>query len=219
MLKAIIFDMDGVLIDSMTYHADAWKTVLAEQGINITRQDIYDIEGSNHEGVISLMYEKAGKIPVTLEFDELAYKKREVFRTINQSKPFDGITECLDILKNKFRIGVVSGSDKKELMGFIGRFFPDVFDVVVAGDDVRKGKPSPEPYLKAVQILGIEKEECIVIENAPMGVESAKSAGLYCIAMPIYVEPHKLKKADVVLKNHAALFDYLATKINIPDQH
>ena len=218
MLKAIIFDMDGVLIDSMVYHADSWKTVLAEQGVNITRQDIYDIEGSNHEGVISLMFEKAGKVPDSKEFDELAWKKREVFRSINQSKPFDGITECLDILKNKFRIGVVSGSDRTEVMGFIGRFFPGVFDVVVAGDDVRQGKPSPEPYLKAVEMLGIEKEECFVIENAPMGVESAKSAGLYCIAMPIYVEPQQLKKADLVLKNHAALFDYIAVKINNPNQ-
>jgi beta-phosphoglucomutase len=217
-LKAVIFDMDGVLIDSMAYHADAWKTVLAEQGVNITRQDIYDIEGSNHKGVISLMYRKAGKVPDSKEFDELALKKREVFRSINQSKPFDGIIECLDKLKNKFRIGVVSGSDRIEVMEFIGRFFPGVFDVVIAGDDVRQGKPSPEPYLKAVELLGIEKEECFVIENAPLGVESAKSAGLYCIAMPIYVKPHQLKKADVVLKNHAALFDYLATKINIPNQ-
>jgi beta-phosphoglucomutase len=217
-LKSIIFDMDGVLIDSMTYHADAWKTVLAEQGVNITRQDIYEIEGSNHEGVISLMLEKAGKVPDAMDFDKLAQKKREIFRSINHSKPFDGITECLDVLKNKFRIGVVSGSDRTEVMGFIDRFFPGVFDVVVAGEDVRHGKPSPEPYLKAVEGLGIEKEECIVIENAPMGVESAKSAGLYCIAMPIYVKAHKLKKADVVLRNHAALFDYLTTKINIPNK-
>jgi len=217
-LKAIIFDMDGVLIDSMPCHADAWKRVLAEKGVNITRQDIYNIEGSNHEGVIRLMFEKAGKLVEISEFDELAQKKREIFRSINQSKPFDGITECLDILKNKFRIGVVSGSDRTEVMEFIGRFFPGVFNVVVAGDDVRQGKPSPEPYLKAVEILGIEKEECFVIENAPMGVESAKSAGLYCIAMPIYVEPQQLKKADLVLKNHAALFDYIAVKINNPNQ-
>lgn len=209
MLKAIIFDMDGVLINSMPYHADAWKTVLAEEGVNITRQDIYEIEGSNHEGVLRLMFEKAGKVLDINECEELAQKKRDVFRRINQSKPFESITGCLDLLKKKYLLGVVSGSDRTEVLDLLDRFFPGVFQIVVAGEDVKEGKPSPEPYLKAVKMLGIEKEECIVIENAPMGVESAKRAGLYCIAMPIYVLPDKLEKADIVLENHAVLIDYL----------
>ncbi|HUV81676.1 MAG TPA: HAD family phosphatase [archaeon] len=215
MLKAIIFDMDGVLIDSMPCHAEAWKRVLAEKGVNITRQDIYNIEGSNHEGVIRLMFGKAGKVVDINELDELAQKKRELFRRKNQSKPFESITECLDLLKKKYRLGVVSGSDRAEVLDLLDRFFPGVFEIVVAGEDVREGKPSPEPYLKAVKMLGIEKEECIVIENAPMGVESAKRAGLYCIAMPIYVLPEKLEMADIVLENHPALIDYLKNHVLI----
>lgn len=209
MIKAVIFDMDGVLVDSMPYHADAWIAVFAELGIHITRQDIYDIEGSNHEGVIRLVFEKAGRKPKAEDFNELALKKREIFQKMNKVGVFDGIPETLEFLKNKCLLGVVSGSDREVVMELLGRFFPNTFDAVVTGNDVREGKPSPEPYLKAVGMLNVRKDECIVIENAPLGVESAKRAGLFCVAIPTYVRAQRLKDADVVLANHAALREYL----------
>ncbi|MDP2844552.1 MAG: HAD family phosphatase [Candidatus Methanoperedens sp.] len=209
MLKAVIFDMDGVLVDSMPYHADAWIAVFAELGIHINREDIYDIEGSNHEGVIRLVFEKAGRKPKSEDFNELAWKKREIFQKINNVGVFEGIHETLDFLKNKCLLGVVSGSDRAIVMELLERFFPNTFDAVVTGNDVREGKPSPEPYLKVIDMLNVEKDECIVIENAPLGVESAKSAGLYCLAIPTYVQARRLKKADVVLPNHAALREYI----------
>lgn len=210
MPRAVIFDMDGVLVDSMPYHADAWRTVFADVGVQITRQDIYDIEGSNHEGIIRLIFKKIGRAPSPEEILELAKKKKEIFTRINKVTVFDGIYECLDILKNRCLLGVVSGSDRAVVLELINRFFPDTFDAVVTGNDVTEGKPSPEPYLKAVNILRVRKNECIVIENAPLGVESAKLAGLYCIAIPTYVEPKRLEGADIVLPNHAALKEYIA---------
>jgi beta-phosphoglucomutase len=209
MLKAVIFDMDGVLVDSMPYHADAWKIVFAEAGIHIGRQDIYDLEGSNHEGIIRLVYEKAGRTPEPEDFYALAKKKREIFARINKMSVFEGIYECLNFLKNKCLLAVVSGSDKEIVMEIIGRFFPERFSAVVSGNDVTKGKPSPEPYLKAVRMLGISSDECIVIENSPLGVESAKRAGLFCVAIPTYVEAQRLKGADVVLENHGMLKQYM----------
>ncbi len=209
-LKAVIFDMDGVLVDSMPDHADAWKTVFGELGIHITRQDIYDIEGSNHEGIIRLVFKKAGRTPEAEELVGLAQKKKEIFTRTNKVTVFDGIYECLGLLKNRCLLGVVSGSDKAVVMELLGRFFPDTFDAVVTGNDVREGKPSPEPYLKVIKMLKVRKDECIVIENAPLGVESAKRAGLFCIAIPTYVEAQRLKGADVVLPNHAALKEHIA---------
>lgn len=210
MVKAVIFDMDGVLVDSMPYHADAWIIVFAEAGIYIKRQDVYEVEGSNHEGIIRLIFKKAGRTPAPEDFEELSLKKREVFARINNVEVFEGIHDCLDFLKNRCSLGVVSGSDKGVVMELIERFFPDTFEAIVTGNDVKEGKPSPEPYLKAVEMLGIRKDECIVIENAPLGVESAKRAGLYCVAIPTYVEKERLKNADVVLESHAALKDYVA---------
>ena len=208
-LKAVIFDTDGVLVDSMPDHADAWRTVFGELGIHITRQDIYDIEGSNHEGIIRLVFEEAGRTPAPGDFVELAKKKREIFSRINKVSVFPGIYECLDFLKNKCLLGVVSGSDRAVVMELLERFFPNTFDSVVTGNDVREGKPSPEPYLKAIGMLKVGKDECIVIENAPLGVESAKSAGLYCIAIPTYVERSRLMGADVILANHKMLKQYI----------
>ncbi|MCZ7399806.1 MAG: HAD family phosphatase [Candidatus Methanoperedens sp.] len=209
MPKAVIFDMDGVLVDSMPYHADAWKTVFAEVGIHINREDIYDIEGSNHEGIIRLVFRKAGRTPTHEDFNVLANKKMEIFTKTNKVTVFPGIYECLELLKNKCLLGVVSGSDRAVVMGLLLRFFPNTFDAVVSGNDVKEGKPSPEPYLKAVGMLKLEKDECIVIENAPLGVESAKRAGLFCIAIPTYVEAHRLKGADVVLETHGMLKEYI----------
>ena len=200
--------MDGVLVDSMPDHADAWKEVLAEQGIHIERQDIYNIEGSNHVGVITLMFQKAGRIPPT-DFTELARKKREVFERINNVKAFDGLSETLVALKDGYRFGVVSGSDREIVTELLDRFYPGIFDAVVSGNDVTNGKPSPEPYLKALGMLGVRNDECIVIENAPMGVESAKKAGIYCVAIPTYVKSQRLEGADIVLENHERLVEFL----------
>lgn len=202
--------MDGVLVDSMPYHADAWIAVFAEVGIHINRQDIYDIEGSNHEGIIRLVFRKAGRTPTLDDFEALAKKKMEIFTKTNKVTVFPGIYECLGFLKNRCLLGVVSGSDKAVVMELLLCFFPNTFDIVVTGNDVNEGKPSPEPYLKAVGMLKLEKDECIVIENAPLGVESAKRAGLFCIAIPTYVEAHKLKGADVVLADHGILKEYIA---------
>ena len=209
MLKALIFDMDGVLVDSMPYHADAWITALNEIGINVSRQDIYDIEGSNHEGLINLVFSRNGRTPRPCDYEDLAKRKSKIFKSINKIHPFKGMVECLEQLKKRYHLGVVSGSDNKIVHLIINKFFSEVFDIVISGDDVEEGKPSPIPYLKAVEMLGILQDECIVIENAILGVESAKSAGLYCVAVASYIEPQKLEKADLVFKEHNELRKFL----------
>jgi beta-phosphoglucomutase len=217
MLKALIFDVDGVLVDSMPYHADAWKEALEEVGIHITRQDIYEIEGSNGTGVVRLMFEKAGRTPQPGHFKDIPAKKREVFFRINKVEVFDDIDKCLNLLKKRYLLAVVSGADSTIVHSILDRFFPGVFDAVVTGGDVKEGKPSPEPYLKAVEMLNVQKDECIVFENAPMGVESAKRAGLYCVAIPAYLPPDTLKNADMVLENHSEFSRYLLELV--PGQH
>ena len=209
MIKAVIFDMDGVLVDSMPYHADAWVSVFKDVGINIRREDIYDIEGSNYTGIINLVFKKAGRKPEPSDYSMLAQKKQEIFSKINKVRVFDGIYECINSFRNKCLFAVASGSDRAVVIELIERFFPKTFTAIVSGNDVKEGKPYPEPYLKAVEMLKVNKDECIVIENAPLGVESAKRAGLFCIAIPTYVKPELLKDADVVLANHAMLKEYI----------
>ncbi len=206
--------MDGVLIDSMPSFAEAGRIVFEEIGINIRKEDIYDIEGLNHEGMIKTVFKKAGKTPNIEDFEKLLRKKKEIFAKVNKVQVFGGIYECLDLLKKRCLLGVVSGSDKTVVFDIIGMFFPYTFDAVVTGNDVKEGKPSPESYLKAVEMLKVRTDECIVIENSPLGVESAKKAGLFCIAIPTYVNRNRLKNADIVIQDHNMLKDYIKDIFN-----
>ena len=211
MLKAIIFDVD-VLVDSMFYQADAWVKTFKEAGINITREDIYELEGSNNQRLIKSIFEKAGKEPDPWHLEQLPEKKREVLE-FDKIKPFEGILDCLKELKQHFKLAMVSGSHIDTVTGVVNKYFSNCFDVIITGSDLERGKPDPDPYLKALEMLDLTKNECIVIENAPLGITAAKRAGLYCVAVASMLEPEKVEHADLVLEDHAALLEYLKSLI------
>ena len=208
MLKTLIFDMDGVLVDSMHLHAAAWEMAFSEAGISISPQSIYALEGSNDRGIVeNILYGKG--ISGSFEsFSSIAVRKRALFNVMDV-KPFSGINECLESLSSNYLLAVVSGSDRNAVNGILERYFNVDFDAVVSGDDVLNGKPDPDPYLKAVGSLGADIANCIVFENAPYGVEAAKKAGIYCIGIPTYVDPQLLGMADKVLVDHLSLLAFL----------
>lgn len=213
MLKGLIFDVDGVLMDSMPYHAEAWVKAFGEAGISITNMDIYEIEGSNHKGVVDSIFRKAGMEPKTSDYEAFLITKRENFLRNNKAEPFKGMQTCLQALKKKYKLAVASGADRTIVNALMDKFYPGIFEVIISGEDVTRGKPDPEPYLTAVRKLGLETEECMVIENAPLGIKSAKNAGIYCVAVPTYLPKEKLIGADMVLIDHAELISYLSRLI------
>jgi beta-phosphoglucomutase len=208
MLKAVIFDVDGVLVDSMRFHADAWANVFCEVGITITREDIYELEGSNERAIIKSIFEKAGKEPEPWHLEYLVNKKREVFE-FDQLKPFKGIQDCLKKLKRYFNLAAVSGSSSNVVGKVMNKFFSGCFEVIITGDDLERGKPDPAPFLRALAKLDITKNECIVIENSPMGITAAKRAEIYCVAVASTLGPDKLQHADLVFRDHIALLGFL----------
>lgn len=212
MLKAIIFDVDGVLIDSMRFQADAWVKTFKEIGINITREDIYELEGSNNKRLIKSIFEEAGKEPEPWHLEQLPEKKREVL-DFDRIKPYEGIPDCLKALKRHFKLALVSGSHTDTVNKVVNKYFSNCFDVIITGSDLERGKPDPDPYLKALEKLNLAKNECMIIENAPLGITAAKRAGIYCVAVTGMLEPEKIEHADLVLENHAALFKYLKNLI------
>lgn len=212
MLKAIIFDVDGVLVDSMRFQADAWVKTFKEVGITITRGDIYELEGSNNRRLIKSIFEKAGKEPEPWHLEQLPEKKREVLE-FDQIKPFEGIPDCLKELKRHFKLAMVSGSHIDTINKVVNKYFSNCFDVIITGSDLERGKPDPDPYLKALEKLSLTKNECVVIENAPLGITAARRAGLYCVAVASMLEPEKIEHADLVLEDHAALLDYLKSLV------
>ena len=113
-----------------------------------------------------------------------------------------------DIYKDVFEL-LESVVGKKSLEKTVSEDFLRKFDIVLSENDYEKGKPEPEPYLTAIKRLNLKPEECVVIENAPLGIESAKSAGAYCIALTTTLSREYLSKADVILNNHQELFHYI----------
>ncbi len=212
-MKAIIFDMDGVLVDSMPYHAEAWKQAFATAGIEVEKREIYELEGSNHMQTVDIIFRRSGRVPTDKDAEELSKRKIEIFNRIEQVRPFDGIKELLADLAPKYSLAVVSGSNHNTVHDLMNTFFPGAFKVIIDGDDVHKSKPDPEPYLMAVEKLHVPKEECIVIENAPLGIRSAKSAGLRCIAVVAYLGRESLKEADVIVENHRELGRALRSEV------
>ncbi len=108
---------------------------------------------------------------------------------------------------------MVSGSHADTIDKIVNKFFPNYFDVIITGSDLERGKPDPAPYLKALEKLELAKNECIVIENAPLGITAAKRAGLYCVAVASTLEPEKVQHADLVFNDHSALLEYLKSLI------
>lgn len=208
MLKAIIFDADGVLVDSMYFQADSWVKAFKDVGINITRRDIYELEGSNDSRLIKAIFEKAGREPEPQQFEQLPEKKRELLE-FDKIKPYKGILDCLKELKQHFKLAMVSGSNRNTVEKIVNKFFSGCFDVVISGSDHERGKPNPDPFLTALEKLDLTKNECIVVENSPLGITSARRAGLYCVAVASVLEPEMIQHADLVLKDHDALICYL----------
>jgi haloacid dehalogenase superfamily, subfamily IA, variant 3 with third motif having DD or ED len=206
-IEALIFDMDGVLIDSMHLHAMAWKTAFMEEGISIDERDIFALEGENDTGIVKRVLVINGNNSIDMEtiLTSVPARKHQLFDR-NSVTLFDGADDILRQIKGKFKLAVVSGSDRKIVEMMMEKYFPGIFDVVVSGDDTENGKPAPDPYNKAVEMLGISKDNCIVVENAILGVESANNAGIFTVGLPTYLTRKELEHADIVLHDHEELF-------------
>jgi HAD superfamily hydrolase (TIGR01509 family) len=209
LLKAVIFDMDGVLVDSMSDHAEAVQHIFDEIGVEMDKQDIFEREGERTVDIMKYLLQKASGDASQFDISSIVERYIAEFNRIAEFKVFEGMLECLTNLKDKFNLAVVSGSDRPIVYDIIESEYPGIFRELVTADDVQRGKPEPDPYLKAIEMLGISSHEAIVIENAPMGVESAKKAGLCCVAVPTYLDAEKFHQADMVIENHIRLVEFL----------
>lgn len=206
MLKAILFDMDGVLFDSMPNHAYAWSHAMTEYGLQMTPEEVYMNEGRTGSATINMLANRFWGRDATEEEKQLIYEaKSKVFNTCPEAKPMPGALETLKAVKEKgLKIVLVTGSAQTSLLEKLERSYPGFFhqDLMVTGFDVKLGKPYPEPYLKGLQKAGIKPEEGIVVENAPLGVQAGHAAGIFTIAAntgPLEDEVLKNAGADIVL--------------------
>lgn len=215
MFSTFFFDMDGTLFDSMPNHVLAWTDTFARYGIPFTPRDCYLNEGRTSRDVIRLLANRA-HVPIADSMLEQIYAEKTAFyRRVGGGKPMRDMDKVLAFLTSYNRqIWVVTGGGQVDLYEQLESFFQGIFrrDRIITAMDVERGKPAPDPYLKAWERCGQPKEQCCVIENAPLGVMSGKAAGLFTIA----VNTGALTRqdlldagADVVLDDMNALAQWL----------
>ena len=186
-LKAVFFDMDGVLFDSMPNHAKSWHKIMDDFGFNLTEEEAYMHEGRTGAGTINILSQRERGRDATEEEIQAIYQAKTIeFNKLPEAKRMPGALEVLQQIKNDgFTPTIVTGSGQKSLIDRINRNFPNIFDpsLMITASDVKYGKPNPEPYLMALQKTGLQPNEALVIENAPLGVQAGVAAGIFTIAV------------------------------------
>lgn len=186
-LKAFLFDMDGVLFDSMPNHAKAWVHAFVSLGLKFTDYDVYMREGMTGSSTINEVFgAQLGRGATEEECQRIYQFKSQYFESLPAAhvmKDVDGVLATIQAAEKG--IFLVTGSGQASLLDKLNHAFPDVFvkERMVTAYDVKKGKPDPEPYLMGLAKGGLQANQAIVVENAPLGVRSAVAAGIFTIAV------------------------------------
>ena len=195
-MKAVIFDMDGVIIDS-----EPMQT-MREFGVNISKDELNKYVGTTNEYMLNDLINKY-KIQKSIK-EILEYKMELTIRRIKETKinAISGIPELLISLKhNNIKTAIGSSSPKELIITVIEKFqLGKYFDCIVSGDEVKEGKPKPDIYLEVSKRIGVNPEECIVIEDSRNGVLAAKNAGMKCFGFRnVNSGNQDLSKADIIV--------------------
>ncbi len=217
--KVVLFDMDGVLYNSMPNHAKAWQRAMAEFGINFTAEDTYATEGARGVDTVR-KYAKVqlGKELTEDEAEEMYQLKARYFHEMPTTDIFDGVKDLMQKIQDGgLKIGIVTGSGQRQLINRLLSDFKDFINEtqVTTAFDVKRGKPNPDPYLIGLQKAGnFAPNEGIVVENAPLGVRAGVAAGCFTVAINSGPLP------DTALLNEGAniIFDTISDFSNCWEQ-
>ena len=201
MIKAVIFDMDGVMIDSEPLWEKTEKTMMARKGLVYTPVYREKIVGLGQKDSAILL---KNTFPINEDIDEIINQRISILLEIydQELELVDGLIELLDSVSNSsLKVALASSSPIRVIKFVLDKFdLNKYFDPVVSGDMVEKGKPNPDIYLHTAELMGLNPEQCVVIEDSINGVISAKSAGMNCIAVPDKrLDPEGFKPSDMIL--------------------
>ena len=204
-VMGVLWDMDGVLVDSGDFHFQAWTELLPEYGIEFSYELHQETFGRNNASILSLLFGE--KLTPEL-LSEVSDRKEEQFRAAirGHAQPLPGVRTWLERLRAEgARQGIASSAPVANIDTLTGELgLRGYFDAIVSGEDM-PGKPDPTLFLQVARQLGVSPESCVVVEDAIAGVEAAKRAGMKCIAVTTTNEAQALSAADIVVDRLDAL--------------
>lgn len=205
--KTVLFDMDGVIVDSMPYHFISWFETLKKYKVTVSPFDIYEKEGEKCEVCVRRFF-KRDKIKCDDKIvNEVLRLRDKLYKKYFKVHLFSDIEPVINRLKKQgFLLAIVTGSNKEKVKSMLPKKILSEFDVVISADMIKRGKPYPDSYLTAAKKLNIKPTECIVVENAPYGVKAAKAAKMFCVAVTTSLPAQYLAKADIVCKKVSDVF-------------
>lgn len=206
--------MDGILIDSMPLHVRSWKLTAEKYGLQAEEDEFYLFEGMRGRDTIAQLYQRTfNEIASQDLVDEIYQYKTELYNNFPDSlQPIPYTHDVMSLLKEKgIRMAVVTGGTKINAYPRVSEFYSEYIDEsrIITAESVTKGKPHPQPYLFGMELFGNSPEETVVIENAPLGIQSAHAAQALTIAITTGpIKEYQLREAgaDLVFPNMKALW-------------
>lgn len=204
--RAVIFDMDDVITDTMQFHVRAVQAALALAKVRVSACDVLMREGQPAPELLQDLLKKNKKKAPRELIERMIETKDSTFKKIVKRKFIKGSRAFLSLLKKEgLDLALVTGASKSDLSRSLPREVQKKFKIIVTSDDIENGKPHGEPYRAALKKLGVEPAEALVVENAPYGVEAAARAGIECAALTTTVEKRHLKKANYIFSSYEEL--------------
>lgn len=210
MPQAFLFDMDGTLYNSMGNHAKAWHQMATEAGIESTLDEFYLYEGATGAATVNKLFQRTYRRDATdEEIRNLYNRKAEIFREMPEPEVMPGAKRLVEYVRSlpwHPQTVLVTGSGQMSLLDRLNRNFDGAFpeSMRVTAMDVTSGKPSPEPYLKGMNLANVTPQQSIAIENAPLGIMSANRSGAFTVAVttgPVPSDEMWKAGADIVFES------------------
>ncbi len=201
MIQAILFDLDGLMVDSEPHSLASWEAVLSERGVTLDQLTIDSILGLRIDATARTLIDQYG-LPDTVQALSEAKTEYQIMHLNGNVRPMPGLLELLDEIDRRALRKAVASSGMRRYVEAVLRIIGllERFNVIITGDQVAHGKPAPDIFLAAARALDVEPRHCLVLEDAPAGVQAAKAAGMLCIAVPDHsVAQLDLSQADRVV--------------------